>query len=217
MVQPIYDDIGENSEGLFYIEKDGAYGYLNELAQEVISVNYTDALDFHMGVAVVTNDSGKKALINSQGEEITDFNYDWIESFSSFDLPVRFRKNGQYGLMDRGGLEITDTLYQALGEFSDGYVLAAADDYYGFLNTQGDTVVPFKYTFSKQALSESKFLEGHAKVFQGNKVGIIDSTGQKVFPAIFEDVGLYEGVRIPVKKRGEWGYADLEIDLAIPY
>ncbi|MEM9051896.1 MAG: WG repeat-containing protein [Bacteroidota bacterium] len=217
VVQPSYDDIGESSEGLFYVEKNGLYGYVNELGQEVIPLKYTDALDFHMGVAVVTNDSDQKAIVHIEGDEVTAFEYDWIESFSSFDLPVRFRKDEQFGLIDRGGIEVTDTSYQALGEFSDGLVLAAADDSYGFLNSRGDTVVPFKYTFSKQALAESKFADGHAKVFQGSKVGIVDSTGQKIFPAIFEDVGLYEGVRVPVKKRGKWGYADLEIDLAIPY
>ena len=214
---PSYDDIGENSEGLFYVEKDGRYGYVNELGYEIIPLKYADALDFHMGVAVVTNDTDKKALINIRGEEITAFEYDWIESFSSFDLPARYRVNEQFGLIDRGGIVLTDTVYRALGEFNDGYILAASADRYGFLNNKGDTVVQFRYTFSKQALAESKFAAGHAKVYQGSKVGIIDSTGKKVFPAIFEDVGLYQGVRIPVKKRRKWGYADLEIDLVIPY
>ncbi|HKK39860.1 MAG TPA: WG repeat-containing protein, partial [Cryomorphaceae bacterium] len=67
------------------------------------------------------------------------------------------------------------------------------------------------------ALTNSKFVNGHAKVFQKEKVGIIDSAGVKVFPAIFEDVGVFEGTLIPVKKRGKWGYSDLEVNLAIPY
>jgi len=217
VVKPMYDDIGEGSEGLFYVEKDGQYGYVNEQGQEIIKPSYADALSFHNGVAVVTNEIDKKALINTHGEQITPFEYDWIESFSSSDFPVRFRKNELFGLMDRDGVEVTDTLYQALGEFSNGYILAGSEGSYGFLNVKGDTMVSFKYTLSNQATAESKFTHGHAKVFQGSKVGIIDSTGKKIFPAIFEDVGSYKGARIPVKKRGVWGYADLEIDLAIPY
>lgn len=217
IAEPIYDDIGENSEGLFYAEKDGRYGYLNESGEIAIPFIYSDALDFHQGVAVVADSSGLKGLINKEGNSITPFEWDWIESFRSIELPVRFRKDGLFGLMNRGGLILTDTLYQALGEFSDGMVLAASGGLYGFLNTKGDTVIDFAYTYSPNALTDSKFLNGYAKVFQKDKIGVIDSTGVKAFPAIFEDVGIYQGNLVPVKKRGKWGYSDSDVNLAIPY
>jgi hypothetical protein len=217
VAEPVYDDIGENSEGLFYAMKDGNYGFINESGEVVIDLNYSDALDFRLGLAVVADSSGKKGLINKEGEAVTSFNYDWIESFSSIELPVRFRKDGLFGLLSRGGLELTDTLYTALGEFSEGLALAASEDRYGFLNTKADTVVDFSYTYKPEALTNSKFVNGHAKVFQKDKVGIIDSTEAKVFPAIFEDVGIFQGKLIPVKKRGKWGYSDLDVNLAIPY
>jgi len=217
IVEPIYDDIGENSEGLFYAEKDGLYGYLNENGEIVIPFIFSDALDFHQGLAVVSDSSGLKGLINKEGGPITSFQYDWIDSFSSIELPVRFRKEGRFGLMNRGGLILTDTLYQAIGEFNEGIALVASNGYYGFFNSKADTVIDFTYTYSPDALTDSKFVNGHAKVYQKEKVGIIDSLGTKVFPAIFEDVGIYEGQLVPVKKRGKWGYSDLEVDLAIPY
>ncbi len=217
VVEPIYDDIGENSEGFFYAEKDGFYGYINDEGEIAIPFIYSDALDFHQGVAVVADSSGAKGLINKVGNRLTPFNYDWIESFTSIDLPVRFRQDGLFGLLNRGGLNLTDTLYQALGEFSDGLILAAADDYYGFLDTKGDTVIDFLYSYSPNALTNSKFEHGYAKVFQKDKVGVIDSTGVKIFPAIFEDVGTFKGNLTPVKKRGKWGYSDLDVNLAIGY
>jgi hypothetical protein len=217
IVEPIYDDIGEISEGLFYAEKDGLFGYLNEVGEIAISFFYTDALDFHQGVAVVADSSGLKGLINKEGNPVTPFDYDWIESFSSIELPVRFRQDGMFGLLNRAGLILTDTLYQALGDFGDGLALVASDNYYGFLNAKGDTVIDLTYSYSPNALTSSKFEKGHAKVFQKDKVGVIDSTGVKVFPAIFEDVGMYSGNLIPVKKRGNWGYSNLDVNLAIGY
>jgi hypothetical protein len=217
IVEPIYDDIGEISEGLFYAEKDELFGYLNEVGEIAIPFVYTDALDFHQGVAVVADSSGFKGLINKEGNPVTPFDYDWIESFSSIELPVRFRQDGLFGLLNRGGLILTDTLYQALGEFGDGLALVASDNYYGFINAKGDTVIDLTYSYSPNALTSSKFEKGHAKVFQKDKVGVIDSTGVKVFPAIFEDVGMYSGNLVPVKKRGKWGYSNLDVNLAIGY
>jgi hypothetical protein len=217
VVEPQYDDIGEFSDGLFYVESEGKYGYIDEWGEVVIPLQFSDALDFHSGLAVVTNADDLKALIDKSGNLLTPFAYEWIESFKSFEEPVRFRKSDRYGLLNRGGLEMSDTSYQYLGEFSGGFALAANDGKYGFLNVRGDTAIDFRYSFDQRALIESKFSGGYAKVFQEKKVGIIDSTGQKVFPAIFEDIGKYEGNLIPIKKRGKWGYSDLNVDLAIPY
>ncbi|MGB6036135.1 MAG: WG repeat-containing protein, partial [Cryomorphaceae bacterium] len=217
VVDPIYDDIGENSEGLYYAEKDGFFGYINEQGEIAIPFGYTDALDFHQGVAVVADSSGMKGLINKEGVPVTAFEFDWIESLESIELPARFRKDGQFGLINRGGLVLTDTVYDALGEWSDGLALAASDGKYGFLNTKGDTVVEFLYSYSSAALTSSKFESGYAKVFQKDKVGVIDSTGIKAFPAIFEDVGRYSGNLVPVKKRGKWGYSNLDVNLSIGY
>lgn len=217
VVLPLYDDIGENSEGLFYAEKDGMYGYIDETGDVVISFGYSDALDFHQGLAVVADSIGEKGLINKDGIAVTSFDYDWIESFSSIELPVRYRRDGLFGLLNRGGLELTDTTYTAMGEFSEGLALAASKDRYGFLSTKGDTIIDFNYTYTPKALTASKFRYGHAKVFQKDKVGIIDSAGAKVFPAIFEDVGEFRGNLIPVKKRGKWGYSNLDVNLAISY
>ena len=217
VVDPLYDDIGENAEGLFYAEKDGYYGFINEQGEIAIPFVYSDALDFHQGVAVVADSSGMKGMINKGGAPLTAFEFDWIESLQSVELPVRFRKDGQFGLINRGGLVLTDTLYDALGEWNDGLALAASDGKYGFLNTNGDTVIDFLYSYSPEALTTSKFENGYAKVFQKVKVGVIDSAGVKAFPAIFEDVGSYAGSLIPVKKRGKWGYSNLDVNLSIGY
>lgn len=217
IIEPIYEDVGENSEGLFYAKRAGYFGYINELGEIAIPFVYTDALDFHQGVAVVADSSGRKGMINETGKIIAAFEYSWIESFRSVELPVRFRQEGKFGLMNRAGLILTDTLYQALAEFSEGMALAAGEGQYGFLNAKGDTVIDFSYSYSPEALVNSKFENGIAKVFQKDKVGLIDSIGVKVFPAIFEDVGSFSGKLIPVKKRGKWGYSDLDVNLAIPY
>lgn len=211
-----YDDIGEPSEGFFYAEKDGLFGYLDYSGDVAIPFQFDNATDFQSGVAVVDS-AGKRGLISSQGTMLTKFEFDWIEGFSKSAVPSRFRKDRLFGLLDSSGRVLADTLYEALGEFHENLALAGMDGKYGFISVDGDTIIDFKYDFSDLALAGSFFQSGHAKVFQKDKVGMIDTTGRKVFPAIFEDMGAYSTAPVPVKKRGKWGYADLAVDLVIPY
>ncbi len=217
LVTPEYDDIGEYSEGLFYAEKGSLFGFFNEKADLIIPFQFSDATSFNVGMAVVSDSTGKKALIDKSGLLRTDFVFDWIEPFSTSELPTRFKLEGNYGLINREGQIINDTVYAGLGAFGDGLVMVVSESSYGYLNALGDTIIPFRYDFKEKALKESIFQSGFAKVFQKDKVGIIDTTGAKVFPAIFEDIGRFEGKLIPIKKRGKWGYADLDVNLAIPY
>lgn len=216
VADPEYGDLGEFSEGKFYAEKNGRYGYLDEDGEVALPFLFDDANDFQTGVAVVDS-SGLRGLIDSTGMLIAHFDYDWIEGFVDHETPSRFRINDRFGLMLNSGEIVTDTLYEMMSPFSEGFILAAMNEKYGFMNASGDTAIAFTYDFSDRALEESYFQNGYAKVFQKDKVGVIDTTGKKVFPAIFEDVGTFMGQLIPIKKRGEWGYADLKVDLAIPY
>jgi hypothetical protein len=48
-------------------------------------------------------------------------------------------------------------------------------------------------------------------------MGVIDTADTRIVPAIFEDMGRFEGDLFPIKKRGKWGYSDTDIKLKIPY
>lgn len=216
VLQPIYEDLGEYSDGFFFASQDDLYGYVDDKGHVAIDFVYDDATDFEDDRAVVERE-GKKALIDRSGKPLTAFEYDWIERFPTDHVPARVRADGRFGLIDRTGAPVSDTLYAAIGDFGDGLALASNGKTYGFIDAYGDTAIAFTYTYRDEALSRSHFVDGFAPVYQKDKVGIIDTSGAKVFPAIFEDVGAYRGRLIPVKKRGQWGYADLEVNLAIPY
>lgn len=216
VAEPIYEDIGEFSEGFFYASIDGSYGFLNESGEVAIPFQFEDATDFYNGLAVVESDSGV-GIINSLGAQVSNFEYDWVEPFKQSVEVVRCRIDNQFGLLDSLGNEVIPVQYDHIGDWSEGLALAESKGKYGFINTRGDTAIAFTYTYSTEAFKNSYFKNGYAKVYQSNKVGIIDTLGKKVFPAMFEDVGPFEGSLIPVSKAGKWGYADLKIDLAIAY
>ncbi len=214
-VEPQYEELGEYGSGKYYAHNGIAYGYIDASGAIVIPFVYDNAADFNGGYAVVER-NGFFGVIDSLGNPASEFKYQWIEQPNFKELPSRTRRAQKFGLIDENGT-LTDSLYDRLGDFHEGLALAAFKGKYGFINTEADTVVPFKYAFSDIAFKESKFVNGHAKVFQKEGVGIIDTSGQKTFPAIFQDVGVYDSTLTAVKKRGKWGYANSDVELVIDY
>ncbi|MFN2430018.1 MAG: WG repeat-containing protein [Cryomorphaceae bacterium] len=221
IIDVVYEDIGEFSEGLIYADKGNGYGYFNTEGVLVINYVFDNASDFKNGLAVVEV-GGKYGLVNQSGKAVTEFKYDWIEPFPADGNPARTRIGDRFGLMKPAGEAICDSLYYRIASFSEGLALAYNDENYGFVNAECDTAVEFKYSFTEDAFRDSRFEGGYAKVWQKDrrretKLGVIDTAGNKVFPAIFEDVGDFRGNRTAVKKNGMWGYADSIVDLVIPY
>lgn len=219
VVAPEYEECGEFSEGFVYVSNGEKFAYIDAGGAFIVDFIYDDATDFSAGMAIVEKD-GLKGFIDKSGQLVIDCIFDWVEPFKN-GMPVRFRQGEKYGLVRKSGEIALEAQYDQMGEQHEGMYLAANDEKYGFVNASGDTVVPFTYAYSQKALLESKYTGGYAKVFQkdrnGTKVGVIDSTGKKVMPAIFDEIGPYAGNLIPVSKKGKWGYADLTLNLAIPY
>jgi hypothetical protein len=221
-IPPEYNEIGEFSEGFLYVSKDDIYGYVNNRGHIAIPLQYDQASDFRMGMAVVQRD-GFYGLIDTLGNTVVNFAYHWIEPFGESPA-TRVRYGQKFGLVDRKGNVVLPVEFDALGEYSGGLYLAAQAGKYGFLRPTGDTAVALQYEYSQQALLQSRFINGHAKVYQKDpkernaiKVGVIDTSGRKVLPAMFEDVGTWQGPLIAVRKKNQWGYVTPVNKLAIPY
>ncbi len=214
-VEPQYEELGEYGSGKYYAHNGTAYGYIDASGNIAIPFVYDNAADFNGGFAVVER-NGFFGVIDSLGNPASEFKYDWVEQPNFESLPSRTRRGQKFGLIDENGT-LADSLFDRLGDFNEGLAFAAFGKKYGFINTKADTVIPFKYEYSDIAFKESKFVNGHAKVFQKEGVGIIDTTGEKVFPAIFQDVGVFDSTLTAVKKRGKWGYANSEVKLLIDY
>lgn len=226
ILKPEYEVCGEHSEGFFYAEKNGLYGYANRRGEIAIPFGYTYASDFEQGRAVVGRND-KLSIIDTLGKALTAFEYDWIDPFTAQPgldgkmVYSRMRKEGVMGLIDYNGKVTVAAQYDALGEEGDGLYLAASGDRYGFITGTGDTIIDFKYHYTTAALEQSRFDNGHARVFQkvnrDVKIGVIDTLDNKLMPAMFSGIGDYNAPLISVRKQELWGYADREVNLKIKY
>ena len=69
-----YDSVGDFSEGLASVGKDGKYGYINKKGEEVVKPKYDEVLNFREGLAGVQK-GDKWGYINKKGEEVVKTKY----------------------------------------------------------------------------------------------------------------------------------------------
>jgi len=81
--------------GTFYlaVEKDGNYGYMNYLSNWIRDPSMTDARPFLEGVAVCKNTEGYYGVIDTDGNTVIPFNYQYISNISGATL-VAYSETG---------------------------------------------------------------------------------------------------------------------------
>ena len=209
-----YDELGEFNNGLAYVGIDGKYGYIDIDNKVMIDLVYDGCGDFDGGYAYVKKGE-KYGIIDRLGDVVVPIDFDWLENFR--EGMARVRQEDLFGLYNVYGEQVVPPAYDHMGIFSEGRCLAAQGDKFGYLDEKGKEVIPLQFEFELAALNWGQFRNSHAKIKIKGKYGLIDTTGKRSIPAIFEDIGEYSDLLIPVKKRDLWGFCDREARLKIPY
>lgn len=140
---------------------------------------------FSCGRALVKKD-GRYGVIDESGKELFYTDYGRIDRFyNNYAIVYTKPKNDviAVGIIDREGKEIVPAIYQWLDyvqSFSEGLVAMPLNHKYGFIDTNGNVVIPFKFE------KVEPFVNGVAKVWPDwHHVGYINKKGQEIIPADF--------------------------------
>ena len=71
------------SDGMLLLSRDGKYGYMDYTGKWVMEMGLLDAAPFLEGVAAMKNSKGKYGMIDTDGNTVIPFRYDYISSASS--------------------------------------------------------------------------------------------------------------------------------------
>ena len=145
--------------------------------------------DIQMGMAKVGRkeyDKTKYAIINKDGDYVTDYCYDIVGTYSEGYIAVgndigsysdekgnRITK-AQYGLLDTEGNVVLPFEFQELGLCKEGLINAKKGDKWGFLSPDGKNITPYIYE------EAHPFSEGLASVKKDGRFGFIDKDGNVV-------------------------------------
>lgn len=119
---------------------------------------------------------------------------------------------------------VTDFIYDKCGSLSDGVFAVCKDGKWGYVDEQGNEVIPMEYDSSWKKDIEQYYYgndeeeefcysasDGYIPLVKGGKWELRDVTGKlTVLPGVFEEIRpVYDG-KCWVKKNGKWGVIKLE-------
>ena len=150
-----YIHVGEFSNGLGLVvtnpKKDfPKYGYINAEGQEVIKPQYDDAHDTFNEERSAVKKDGKWAIIDTKGNLLSGFDYGYVKDF------------------ENGMAQVSETGFQikTVKETDN------ASYYWGFVNKNGNLVVPYKYLYVDDIMDENGLRLVGTKILSSNSKNI---------------------------------------------
>lgn len=102
--------------------------------------------------------------------------------------------------------------YNEIGAFSEGLAKVGKKGKYGYIDTNGDLVIPCEYS------NTSSFSEGLAAVQnEDGKWGFIDTNGDSIIPYEYDESSVFVNGLAAVNENGKYGFIDTEGKIVVPY
>lgn len=187
----------------------GKWGYINKLGEFTIEPKFDFVSEFIIDRALVSYDS-QTSVIDEKGEFVFNVNDKSLSLSLSHDRKIITEekslkeKDTKYSVFDNNGQFLFSMQCLDLGGFTCGLarimILHDKDSsiLYGFINEQGEYVIPPTCYESLENFSENLACFGEIK--DGKYVyGFINKKGEKVIPASYSSVSQFKRGLAPVK------------------
>lgn len=113
------------------------------------------------------------------------------------------RHLGLYGLVNRSGEILVDAKYTLLEQLSNpNYFRASLDGKYGVIDSEGNVVVPFEYSYV------GNMKEDIIVVRDGDVYGCYNKLGKLIVPLEYEEIREYVGGMARIRYKGRFGFID---------
>lgn len=199
-----YTDLGEAADGLSFAQREGKYGYVDAHGAQRIPFVYEEATTFINGVAVVRQ-SGAYGVVDRRGGVLVPYKYDWIDV--SQPMAWRMRSGDRMGLLSPFGDVVRPAEHAYIGTFNNSLALVVDGNKCGYVRPDGTWAFPQRFEAHAAVRTQGDFHNGVARVLVNGKFALIDTTGERIFPAQYAEIGLMESDVVPVRKKLKWGYA----------
>ncbi len=212
IVSYLYTDIADFNDGLAMVVKDSKYGYINKIGNIAIPISfkYLESdfynYDFKHGLAINYWDNGVR-FIDKTGKFIGDVYSDidsWIPLRSTFELfsvekrvtpetPLDkfYGYTKKYGIVNSQGILVTPIIYSDF-KIIDDFILTMKQDKFGLIDSRGKLILEAKFTEQQVYLELHKIQPkkgfNYDRIYEGEKVGLVNSQGQVVLNPIYNKI-----------------------------
>jgi len=188
VVRPIYDSIGEFSEGRSAVIDKQGFKLMDESGRIVTKKAYSFISSMKNGRAYFTDSmSGKYGYLDRNGNEVITAQYEEAGDFSDGKAVVKV-KEGEYALIDPDGKRLATYPYAYVGALGDGLLpfRKEANGRYGYIDEKGAVVIQPSFT-GAFAFQEGRAVVNTAEDYK-NSYGLIDKSGRYVIRPGYNDI-----------------------------
>ena len=152
---------------------------------------------------------GKYGLLDIDGKEILNIEYDEIETLKGLKNSILIKKDNMYGLVNAKGATIIDVEFSSIEKFDDdykhGYITIDKDKKYGLVSYAGSKILENKYEKIYQIYGENYFV-----IEEDEKQVIIDSKGEKVLEGGYDKIAQVNSDGAVYVKDKKYGFMDYD-------
>lgn len=164
-----------------FSDDSGRCGYTDSSGKWLIMPQYEANGFFYDGLAIIEQ-NGKMGIINKKNELVADFIFDDIDRDTEFFMVT---SGEMFGVIDRNGDFVFDTVYNDISILDEGYVAVQKDSLYAFYNTSGIRLTMELYDMVLN------FEGGLCPVSINNKIGAVDKNLKLIIPCDNESLHFF--------------------------
>ncbi|MGV3162670.1 WG repeat-containing protein [Streptococcus hyovaginalis] len=212
--QRYFSEIYYKSEGLYQVvDENDLTGYMNELAEEVISCQFIEAYAFSQGLACFKGVNGLYGYIDKNGEQIIPPIFEEAGYFNKGVAPVK--RGGIWYYINLRGENIFANIFYSASDFSNGGFAKVefVKDEYGFIDENGDTIVRFHKGITVESFSSERLTTFS---ISDQEVGLMSNEWMIICPPIYNEIRISEHSDLHPFRQGDlWGYLSDEGNIII--
>ena len=208
----LYSDVSFNSNEAFSVCKNGKWGFITKNGEEISStfvyknILVPSLLTIDVGYFVGESKNNNYVALDSTGTIIPEKDYEnWKSKYGIkrvYDVVGEKYgcKGGKYGYKGDG--------------FKEGLACVQENEKYGFIDEQGNVVVPIEY----DQIVGGGFNNGIAIVIKYGDFGLVNAKGELVLPCEYEECMPYSNSNgvIRVMKNNKYGLWHKDKGLVVP-
>ncbi|MDO5971726.1 WG repeat-containing protein [Flavivirga aquimarina] len=186
-----------SAQELALVRENGVFGYINTSGEYVIEPQFEVAKNFSGNLAAASQDK-KWGFIDTSGKWAIQPEYDKVKAFhAGFALVL---KGKQWSYIDSSNKTLTTPVQEKYYDFNDdGIAFFRVEKKLGLLGTDGKLIIEPTYDVIKP------FVDGYARVRNGENWGMIDKKGTVTIPLEYSGIGSYNSTGIWAKKGETFG------------
>ena len=154
-----------------------------------------DGMLLNDNLVAIKEGDGNITIKNTETGEVTaeKIKFDWTSSSPNDSLGV-FCSDGKRGYYNSyTGKIVVEAQYRRAWIFSEGLAAVQKNGQIGFINQKGEVVIPFRYPYHGNPLTEFIFKDGHCVVADTTgKCGIINRKGEWTIQPKYDNIDAYE-------------------------